>query len=191
MLYVFIGLFAVMVFALCFGVDRLVQHFKNRDAAAGVVRPPRRSVVLGIVLTVFGLCCVLVGSRALLLAAGIVLILMGAVLLASYFLYAVAYDESGFTCRRGRRRTHYHYNQIRGEQVLQTRSGLVASLYVGDDLVQLSSAMTGVQDFFPFAHRCWCRDRGLDPEQCPPPNPAMLAWFPAPDSSEACHTNSE
>ena len=186
MIYVWIALFCALIFGLCFAVDRLVQRRRAKRHAqdAGVVRQPRKALILGMLLAFFGLCCALMGS-GLLRWGGVIILLLGAVLLLGYNAYAVEYDEQGFTCRRWRTRVQYRYNQIRSEQVLQSRSGLLIQLYVGNDLVELSEAMTGVRDFLAYAYRRYLHEKGLEEAQCPPPDPDSLRWFPAPEAAAA------
>lgn len=186
MLYVVLGIFVVLVFALCFAVDHLIQRLRARQGRSGVrsVRPPRRSVTVGIVLLILGLLCLLFWEHQLATFGGIIIALMGLVMLTFYFVFSLEYDERGFTCRNGRTRIHYHYNQIRGQQTLQTRSGLAVAMQVGDDLVELNSAMTGAQEFLAFAYSRWCTERGVDPDTCPPPNPRSMVWFPPLEESK-------
>lgn len=183
MIYVILLLIGAATFALCFVIDRLIQRLKRKRTggkATRIVRQPRRAAGIGIVLMVAGIALMLFLRTALGLWGGIVILLMGAVLLGSYFVMSVEYDDEGFTYRTLKSKERYLYNQIRGEQAVATRSGITAMLYVGDTVVEVSEAMQGVQEFLSHAYYARCRQLSIDPETCPPPAPRELVWFPAP-----------
>ena len=180
MFYVFLLLFCAFVFGMCFLVDKLIQRLRRHEPPARIVRQPRRAVIIGTILLVAGIGLLLFMNMTLGLVGGIVIALLGAVLLASYFFFVVRYDEEGFTCRTLKNTDRYLYNQIRGEQAIATRSGITVILYVGDTTVEFSEAMQGVQKFLSHAYYARCRQMGIDPDTCPPPAPRELVWFPEP-----------
>ncbi len=180
MFYVFLGLFCAGVFGLCFLVDWLIRRLTRTGKRTNLVRQPRRAVIIGILLLVVGLALALFLKSSLGLISGIVVVLLGIILIASYFLFSIHYDEESFTCRTMNRSSTYRYNQIRGEQAIATRSGVTAILYVGDSTVEIAEAMQGAQDFLSHAYYARCRQMGIDPDTCPPPAPRELLWFPEP-----------
>ena len=180
MFYVIILLICAAVFGLCFLVDKLIQRLRRHEPPAKTVRQPRRAVIIGIIMLVVGIGLLLFLNTSWGLVGGIVMILLGAVLLTSYFLFSVHYDDEGFTCRTLKSADRYLYNQIRGEQAIATRSGITVILYVGHTTVELSEAMQGVQKFLSHAYYARCRQMGIDPDLCPPPAPRELVWFPEP-----------
>ena len=185
MFYVFMALFCGCIFGLCFLVDRLLSRGKKRAADAKTVRQPRRSVVIGVILLIMGISVALFVPGFLGVGGGIVIALLGAVLLLSFFSFSIEYDDEGFTCRTLRGEKCYQYNQIRGEQALATRGGINVMLFVGDAAVELSEAMQGVRSFLSHAYYARCRQLNLDPETCPPPAPDALVWFEAPEETDS------
>lgn len=184
MIYVILILIGVATFGLCFVVDKLIGRAKKKRAGGKVlrrVRQPRRAAGIGIVLAVAGIALMMFLKTGLGTWGGIVITLMGAVLIGSYFLFAIDYDDEGFTCRTLKSKDHYLYNQIRGEQAVATRSGISVLLFVGDTTVEMSEAMDGVREFLQHAYYARCRQMGIDPESCPPPAPRELVWFPEPE----------
>ena len=184
MFYVFLALFCACVFGLCFLVDRLLSRGKKAAADAKLVRQPRRAVIFGVVLLVMGVFVALFVRGLLGVGGGVVIMLLGAVLLLSFFSFTIEYDDEGFTCRTLRGAKRYQYNQIRGEQALAARSGINVMLFVGDDGVELSEAMQGVRQFLSHAYYARCRQLDIDPETCPPPAPDALVWFEAPEETD-------
>ena len=168
-------------FGLCFLVDRLIQRLRHKNAPPKpCVRQPKRAISIGIVLVFVGIAVSLFVGGALALVCGCLIVLMGAVLVGSYFLFSIHYDAEGFTYRSLKGSGHYLYNQIRGEQAIATRSGITVMLYVGDTIVEMSEAMQGVREFLSHAYAARCRQMNLDPATCPPPAPRELVWFPEP-----------
>ncbi len=183
MFYVILALFCGCVFGLCFLVDRLLS--RGRSADVRLVRQPRRAVIFGVVLLVLGISAALFVPGLLGVGGGIVIALLGAVLLVSFFSFSVAYDDESFSCRTLRGTRRYQYNQIRGEQAIATRGGITVMLFVGDDAVEFSEAMQGVRPFLSHAYYARCRQLGVDPETCPPPAPDALVWFEVPEDSDS------
>ena len=185
MFYVFLALFCAAVFGLCFLVDRLLSRRRKGAPDAKIVRQPRRSVVIGVVMLVIGISVALFVPGFLGVGGGVVIALLGAVLLLSFLSFSILYDDEGFTCRTLRGEKRYRYNQIRAEQALATRGGINVMLFVGDEAVELSEAMQGVRPFLSHAYYARCRQLDIDPETCPPPAPDALVWFEAPEETES------
>ena len=181
MFYVIIALFCACIFGLCFLVDRLLSRGKTGGPAPNTVRQPRRAFVIGIVLLVAGVACALFVPGGLGLIGGVVIALLGAVLIVSYFSFAVDYDDEGFTVRGLRTSGRYRFAQITGEQAVATRGGIHVMLLAGDTTVELSEAMQGARAFLSHAYYAWCRQKGIAPEDNPPPAPEALVWFEEPE----------
>ncbi len=185
MITIYLALCGAAVFGLCFLIDRLISRLTRKTESTRSVRQPTRAAGIGIVLLVGGIALLLFLKEKLGLIGGIVLVALGAVLIASYFFFRLDYDSEGFTCKTLRGTTRYSFNQIRAEQALSTRSGIAVMLFVGGDTVELSEAMQGVRDFLSFAYYARCRQMGIDPEDAPPPAPEDLLWFPPPEDEAA------
>lgn len=181
MFYVIIALFCACIFGLCFLVDRLLSRGKTKLSAPNTVRQPRRAFVVGIVMLVMGIACALFVRGGLGLIGGIVIALLGAVLILSYFSFAIDYDDEGFTVRGLRASKRYRYAQIAGERAIATRGGIHVMLFAGDSSVELSEAMQGARAFLSHAYYARCRQKGMDPEDNPPPAPEALVWFEEPE----------
>ena len=74
----------------------------------------------------------------------------------------------------------YHYNQIKGQRSLMTRGGINTILFVGEDEINLYSAMQNLGAFLNKAFFRWCDARGIDPDSIEN-NPRMLTYFPDPE----------
>ena len=61
-----------------------------------------------------------------------------------------------------------------------TRSGVNTLLFVGEESLQLYSAMQGLDSFLNKAFFRWCAVKGIDPDSVEN-NPAMLTYFPDPE----------
>ena len=181
MFYVIIALFCACVFGLCFLVDRLLSRGKSGSDGPNTVRQPRRAFIIGVVMLVMGVACALFVPGGLGLIGGIVIALLGAVLILSFFSFAIDYGDEDFTCRTLRSSRRYRYEQITGEQAIATRGGIHVMLFVGDSSVELSEAMQGARAFLSHAYYARCRQKGIDPEDNPPPAPEALVWFEEPE----------
>ena len=181
MFYVILALFCACIFGLCFLVDRLLSRGKTGGSAPNTVRQPRRAFVIGVVLLVAGIACALFVPGSLGLIGGILITLLGAVLILSFFSFAIGYDDEGFTVRTLRTSRRYNYAQITGEQAVATRGGIHVMLFMGDGAVELSEAMQGARAFLSHAYYARCRQKGMDPEDNPPPAPEALVWFEEPE----------
>ncbi len=187
MITIYLTICGALVFGLCFLIDRLIQRLTGKTDNSHSVRQPTRAAGIGILLLVGGIALLLFLKQRLGLVGGIMLVLLGVVLIGSYFCFRVDYDSEGFTCKTLRGTTRYTYHQIHAEQALATRSGINLMLFVGEDTVELSEAMQGVRDFLSFAYYARCRQMGIDPADAPPPAPEDLVWFPPPAEEEDKH----
>lgn len=192
----YIAYFTVIIFTFgcCFLVDNLLKRHSAKKGRLCRVRPAKRSVLFGIIISflalVFGLYF---GDKHwLVLVGAVICLLFGIGMIAVYCFTGITYDEQGFTYRAlGRKTKHFRYADITGERALLTRSGVNAVLLLGDDEVYLYESMEGVHAFLKAAYEGWLSARNLDGEAFPPPNPTYLVWFPEDlaDGSASSETN--
>lgn len=188
MKYVFLALFCGAIFLCCFLIDKLLQKLfpkHNLEKSKQVVRPPRKSAIFGILLLVFPLMALLFWmpetGDTLLTVCCVGAMIMGAFLLFSYFSVAIFYGEDSFlykTLRGGKK--EYQYAEIRGQRSLMTRGGVNTILFVGEDELNLYSAMQNLNPFLKHAFFRWCQAKGIDPDGIEN-NPRLFTWFPDPD----------
>ena len=191
MKYIFLLILMAAVFLACFLVDLLLRKLfpANRlQTQNPPVRPPRRSAVFGVLLLFLPVAVLLrlmPEDGGTLIAAGCaVSILLGAVLLGSYFSVTILYGDETFEYRRLLRGAQtFRYSQIRGQRSLMTRGGVQTILFVADAQIPLYSAMQNLNPFLRKAFYGWCGAKGLDPDSVEN-NPQLFTWFPDPDDAQ-------
>ena len=185
---ILVAAICAFVFLICFLIDTLFKLIfpKSRlEKSKQVVRPPRRSAVIGVILTFAGAAMLVKllpeKSDVLFLIGSIVAVIFGVILLCTYFSIAIYYDDEGFLYKAwGHGKKTYHYNQIRGQRSLMTRGGINTILFVGEDEISLYSAMQNLGAFLNKAFFRWCDAKGIDPDSIEN-NPRMLTYFPDPE----------
>ena len=85
------------------------------------------------------------------------------------------------TLRGGKK--EYRYADIRGQRSLMTRGGINTILFVGEDELNLYSAMQNLNPFLKTAFFRWCEEKRIDPDSVEN-NPRMFTWFPDPDEAK-------
>ena len=186
--YVFVLIVCAVVFLVCFLIDSLLKLLfpKSRlEKSKQVVRPPRRSAVIGVILTFAGaamLVKLLPEKGDLLFILGsIVAVIFGVILLCTYFSFVIYYDDEGFLYKAwGHGKQEFRYSQIRGQRSLLTRGGVNTILFVGEEEINLYSAMQNLNAFLSKAFFKWCAAKGIDPDSVEN-NPRMATYFPDPD----------
>ena len=169
--YVFVLIVCAVVFLVCFLIDSLLKLLfpKSRlEKSKQVVRPPRRSAVIGVILTFAGaamLVKLLPEKGDLLFILGsIVAVIFGVILLCTYFSFVIYYDDEGFLYKAwGHGKQEFRYSQIRGQRSLLTRGGVNTILFVGEEEINLYSAMQNLNAFLSKAFFKWCAAKGIDP----------------------------
>ena len=155
--YVFVLIVCAVVFLVCFLIDSLLKLLfpKSRlEKSKQVVRPPRRSAVIGVIL------------------------------LCTYFSFVIYYDDEGFLYKAwGHGKQEFRYSQIRGQRSLLTRGGVNTILFVGKEEINLYSAMQNLNAFLSKAFFKWCAAKGIDPDSVEN-NPRMATYFPDPDPAK-------
>ena len=180
------------VFLICFLIDtlfKLIFPKSKLEKSKQAVRPPRRSAVIGVILTFAGAAMLVKllpeKTDVLFLIGSIVAIIFGVILLCTYFSVVIYYDDEGFLYKSwGHGKKEFRYSQIKGQRSLLTRGGVNTILFVGDEEINLYSAMQNLNAFLSKAFFKWCAARGIDPDSVEN-NPRMATYFPDPDSEPA------
>ena len=189
---ILVAAICAFVFLICFLIDTLFKLIfpKSRlEKSKQVVRPPRRSAVIGVILTFAGAAMLVKllpeKSDVLFLIGSIVAVIFGVILLCTYFSIAIYYDDEGFLYKAwGHGKKEFRYSQIRGQRSLLTRGGVNTILFVGDEEINLYSAMQNLNAFLSKAFFKWCAAKGIDPDTVEN-NPRMATYFPDPDDPPA------
>ena len=190
--YLFVLIVCAAVFLVCFLIDTLLKLIfpKSRlEKSKQVVRPPRRSAVIGVILTFAGAAMLVKllpeKSDVLFLIGSIVAVIFGVILLCTYFSIAIYYDDEGFLYKAwGHGKKEFRYSQIKGQRSLLTRGGVNTILFVADEEINLYSAMQNLNAFLSKAFFKWCAAKGIDPDTVEN-NPRMATYFPDPDAPPA------
>ena len=180
------------VFLICFLIDtlfKLIFPKSKLEKSKQAVRPPRRSAVIGIILTFAGAAMLVKllpeKTDVLFLIGSIVAIVFGVILLCTYFSVVIYYDDEGFLYKAwGHGKKEFRYSQIKGQRSLLTRGGVNTILFVGDEEINLYSAMQNLNAFLSKAFFKWCAARGIDPDSVEN-NPRMATYFPDLDGEPA------
>ena len=180
------------VFLICFLIDtlfKLIFPKSKLEKSKQAVRPPRRSAVIGVILTFAGAAMLVKllpeKTDVLFLIGSIVAIIFGVILLCTYFSVVIYYDDEGFLYKAwGHEKKEFRYSQIKGQRSLLMRGGVNTILFVGDEEINLYSAMQNLNAFLSKAFFKWCAARGIDPDSVEN-NPRMATYFPDPDSEPA------
>ena len=173
------------VFGLCFLVDKLtVKLFRSKPQhrSGKSVRQNKRYGSMGLVLTVIGIASMATsaGNKTMLIG-GVILILMGCAMGVYYLSSGIYYDEESFLVESlGKKGLTYRYDEIVHQQLyLLQGGGTIVELHMADGTaVQVVSSMPDYDQFLNHAFRCWCRQKGIDPESCQFHDTANSCWFP-------------
>ena len=188
---ILVAAICAFVFLICFLIDTLFKLIfpKSRlEKSKQVVRPPRRSAVIGVILPFAGAAMLVKllpeKSDVLFLIGSIVAVIFGVILLCTYFSIAIYYDDEGFLYKAwGHGKKEFRYSQIKGQRSLLTRGGVNTILFVGDEEINLYSAMQNLNAFLSKAFFKWCAAKGIDPDSVEN-NPRMATYFPDPDPAK-------
>ena len=179
-------LIAALVFAVCWGVDKLfVRLFRSKaqHRSGLAVRSSKRYGLFGVIFTVLGILGIFSGTGGdkILLYAGIVVMLMGIALAVHYLSFGIFYDgESFLLCRFGRKDREHRYDEIVSQKLYTITGGsTVIELTLKDgSALSLQSTMDGVYPFMDTAFAGWCLETGRRMEDCDFYDPAKSWWFP-------------
>ena len=176
---------AALVFGACYLFDKGFQKtFRNKPQhASGLsVKPNKRYASFGLILIILGLAAVFSGAgNTVLLVGGIVILLMAIGLIVYYMTFGIYYDEDTFLYTSfGKKNTEYRYKDIKSQQLYVIQGGnVVIELHMADgSAVSVQSAMPGVYAFLDTAFAGWCRQKGINSDDCNFYDPANSCWFP-------------
>ena len=179
-------LIAALVFAICWGVDKLFTGLfrsKAQHRSGLAVRASKRYGIFGVMFSVLGILGIITGmvGEQVLLWAGVVVLLMGIGLAVHYLSYGIFYDgESFLLCRFGRRSQEHRYSEIVSQKLYVITGGsTVIELTLADgSTVSVQSTMEGVYPFMDTAFAGWCLETGHEMDQCDFHDPSKSWWFP-------------
>ena len=179
-------LIAALVFAVCWGVDKLfIRLFRSKaqHRSGLAVRSSKRYGLFGVIFTVLGILGIFSGTGGdkILLYAGIVVMLMGIALAVHYLSFGIFYDgESFLLCRFGRKDREHRYDEIVSQKLYTITGGsTVIELTLKDgSVLSLQSTMDGVYPFMDTAFAGWCLETGRRMEDCDFYDPSKSWWFP-------------
>ena len=179
-------LIAALVFAICWGVDKLFTGLfrsKAQHRSGLAVRASKRNGIFGVMFSVLGILGIITGmvGEQVLLWAGVVVLLMGIGLAVHYLSYGIFYDgESFLLCRFGRRSQEHRYSEIVSQKLYVITGGsTVIELTLTDgSTVSVQSTMEGVYPFMDTAFAGWCLETGHEMDQCDFYDPSKSWWFP-------------
>lgn len=179
-------LVAAVIFGLCYLLDQGFQKaFRNkRQHRSGLsVRLNKMYSIAGVLLSVLGICAIIAGSaeNKPLFYGGILVLLFGIILSVYHLSFGIFYDEDSFVFTSfGKKAITYQFRDIRSQKLYAITGGsLVVELHMEDgSAVSLQTTMNGTYPFLDAAFAAWCRQEGLDPENCPFHDPENHLWFP-------------
>ena len=176
---------AAVIFGICYLFDKGFQKtFRNKPQhKSGLsVRPNKRYATFGLILIILGLAAIFSSAESIvLLVGGIVILVMAIGLIVYYMTFGVFYDEDSFLFTSfGKKSMEYRYQDIKSQQLYVIQGGnVVIELHMADgNAVSLQSPMVGVYAFLDTAFAGWCRQKGINSDDCGFYDPANSCWFP-------------
>lgn len=178
-------LLAAAAFGVCFLADRgFTRLFRGKaQHKSGLsVRVNKRYGAFGLILFVLGVAAILTGmsGETVLLVGGIVVLLTGLGLITYYMTFGIFYDDDSFILTTfGKRSVTYRFSDIRTQQLYTASGNIVIELNMNDGRsVSLQAGMIGVYPFLDHAFAGWCRQKGIQPENCEFHDTQNSCWFP-------------
>ena len=185
MQYLAVLIVAALVFGICYLLDKGFEkafRSKPQHKSGLAVRPHKRYAAFGAILIALGTASIFAGlSNTLLLVGGIVVLILGIGLIVYYTTFGVFYDEDSFIYTTfGKKSVEYYYRDIKCQQLYILQGGnTIIELHMKDGrAISLQSAMLGVYAFLDTAFAGWCRQKGINSDNCDFYNPANSCWFP-------------
>ena len=176
---------AAVVFGGCFLVDKgFTRLFRSKaQHQSGLsVRLNQKYGAVGLIMFVLGLSVIFsqLNEGWLLIAASILLMLVGIALVVYYMTFGIYYDKDTFLLTSfGKKSTAYRYADIKSQQLYNSYGAILIELHMTDGrTVQLQASMTGVYPFLDKAFSAWCDQKGIRPEDCAFHDPTNSCWFP-------------
>ena len=176
---------AALTFGVCFGLDKLFTKVLRSQAqhhSGTAVRLRKGYAIAGLLLSVLAVMLLVngIGGNGLLVAAGVLILVVGIGLLVYYISYGVFNDGDTFLVTDfGKKNRVYRYDQITGQLLYRTNDAVIVELHMDDGgAVAVHSTMEGAYPFLDAAFAAWCRQKGVDVENCDFHDPGSHLWFP-------------
>ena len=176
---------AALIFGICYLFDKGFQKTfrgKPQHKSGLSIRPNKRYATFGIILIILGLAALFSSADSIVLLLGGILILVMAIgLIVYYMTFGIYYDEDSFLYTTfGKKSMEYRYQDIKSQQLYVIQGGnVVIELHMADGkAVSVQSAMLGVYAFLDTAFAGWCRQKGINSDDCSFYDPANSCWFP-------------
>ena len=184
--FIAVIIIAVLTFGGCFLVDKGFQKLFRSQAqhhSGLAVRLNKKYGAFGLILVVLGLAAIFAGLPGdwVLMAGGGIVIAIGVFLVVYYMTFGIFYDADGFVYTTfGKKSATYQYNQIRCQQLYEVTGGnIMVELHMTDgSAVQVQLQLKGAAEFMDKAQLGWCRQKGVQQENCDFYDPQNSCWFP-------------
>lgn len=183
--FIAVAILALLVFGVCFLVDKgFTKLFRNQAQhhSGLAVRLSKRYGSVGLILAVLGLSAIFAGLKQgwVLIVGGAIVMVMGICFVVYYMTFGVFYDEDSFLLTTfGKHSKVYRYGQITGQQLYNASGNIVIELAMDDGrTVHLQAGMSGVYPFMDKAFAGWLRQTGRKIEDCSFHHPENSCWFP-------------
>lgn len=187
--YLAVIIFAAIIFGLCFLVDKgFTKLFRSQAQhhSGQAVRLNKKYGAFGLILVALGVATLFSGlpNTWVFIAAGAVVIVVGAALVVYYMTFGIFYDGDSFVYTTfGKKSKVYQYNQIRCQQLYMVQGGnIVVELHMTDgSTVQVQLQLQGAETFLNTAFLGWVRQKNLDVRDgcCDFHDPDNSCWFPS------------
>lgn len=183
---ILIFLTAGLVFGICYLVDKaFTKRFRSKaqHRSGKAVRASKRYGVFGVIFLVLGVLALSAGTAQgrVLLYGGILVLVMGAAMAVYYLSFGIFYDEDTFLVSRFLKKSReYRFSDIEKQQLYLVSGGnVIVELWLKDgQTLSLQSGMDGVYPFLDHAFSAWCRQTGVQEEDCAFHDPEKSWWFP-------------
>ena len=186
MQYLALIIVAALVFGVCYLFDKGFEkafRSKPQHRSGLAVRPNKRYAAFGAILIALGFAAIFASAgNMVLLVGGILVLLMAAGLIIHYTTFGIFYDEDSFIFTSfGKKSVEYRYGDIQAQQLYVVQGGnIIVELHMADGkAVSVQSAMLGVYAFLDTAFAGWCRQKGINSDDCDFYDPANSCWFPS------------
>ena len=177
---------AALVFGVCYLFDKGFEkafRAKPQHKSGLSVRPNKRYAAFGAILVALGAAAIFASAgNMVLLVGGILILLMAAGLILYYASFGIFYDADSFIYSTlGKKTVEYRFGDIRSQQLYILQGGsTIIELHMADgSAVSVQSAMLGTYAFLDVAFAGWCRQTGINSDDCDFYDPANSCWFPS------------
>ena len=178
---VIVATFAVL-FVLDFGFQKLFRR-KQQYHTGLAVHLNKRYLVAGILIAALGVAMLGQLSKGfswLIVAAAVILEIMGLGLLIYYNTFGLFYDNDTFIYHSfGHKPATYRYEDIKSQQLFTSAAGILVELDLSDGrTLSLQQNMDGMYAFLDKASLARFRQLGIDNNTCKWFDKSNSCWFP-------------